>query len=110
MKWLRLHVGGQLWTVNIVSERHAKLRDEDGSRCKGMAYRDDCKIYIAREQSEQAFEDTLLHELLHVMLWVTGASHAIGDEEKEEHIVRDLTPIMHRLLKDMGFHFPKATP
>lgn len=107
MKWLSVHIGGQLWSVYVVNERSKWLRTEELGVCKGITYFDDCRIYLAREQSAQAFEDTLLHELLHALLRVSGAAHKIGNENDEEDVVRDLTPVLHRLLKDLGFLFPR---
>jgi Zn-dependent peptidase ImmA (M78 family) len=108
VKWLDIRVGGQRWAIYLVSERHKKLRDDNGDPCKGMAYFDECRIYIRRELSEQARDELLLHELLHAVFGVSGAAHAIGDD-KEEDVVRDVTPVLHRLLVDLGFRFPKGT-
>lgn len=109
MKWLSIHVGGQLWGVHLVSARSKYLREDDGTFSKGAAYFDECRIYISREMSDQARDELLVHELLHAVVRVSGAAHAINDEEKEEAIVRDVTPILHRLLTDLGFRFPKGT-
>ncbi len=109
MRWLDLRIGGQRWTVNLVGERSKYLRDDEDDACKGMTYHDECKIYIRRELSEQARDELLLHEILHAVLGVSGAGHVIGDSEKEELIVRDVTPVLHRILVDLGFRFPKGT-
>lgn len=106
MRWLSLHIGGQMWGVYLVNPGHWRLQDEE-EHVFGINYPGECRIYLARGQSEQAFEDTLLHELLHASLAVSGASHDIGDARKEERIVRSLTPVLHRLLKDLGFKFMK---
>ncbi len=109
MKWLDIRIGGQRWAVYLVSEKSKYLRDDEGDACKGLCYHDDCRIYIRRELSEQARDELLLHELLHAVLGVSGAGHVVGDHEKEEAIVRDVTPVLHRLLVDLGFRFPKGT-
>jgi hypothetical protein len=58
---------------------------------------------------EGAVEDTLLHELLHAMMFVSGADKIYdGDPVKEERLVTALTPTLHRLLKDLGLKFPLA--
>lgn len=107
MKWLSLHIGGQLWGVYLVNPGHRRLQDEK-EHVFGITYPAESRIYLARGQSEQAFEDTLLHELLHAAANVSGAAFEINDARKEERIVRAMTPVMHRLLKDLGFRFPKA--
>jgi hypothetical protein len=108
VKWLSLHVGGQRWAVHLVSERSKYLRDEEGNACKGQAWFDECRIYISSQLSDQARDELLVHELLHAVLKVSGASHTISSDKKEEDIVRDVTPLLHRLLIDLGFRFPRG--
>lgn len=108
MKWLALRIGGQLWGVHLVSPKSKWLREEDGDPSKGAAYFDECRIYISNEVSSEARDELLVHELLHAVLRVSGASHAIGSAKKEEDVVRDVTPLLHRLLTDLGFRFPRG--
>ncbi len=68
-----------------------------------------CRIYIANDIDEQAREDTLLHELLHALLHVSGAETHCKSTTAEEKLVIAITPSLHRLLKDLGFRFPKGT-
>lgn len=101
--WLKLHIGGQLWRIYIVPAR-SKLLEGGAGCCDYNA----CKIYISKAQDDQAREDTLWHELLHALLYVSGAEKAYdGDPKIDESIVSVLTPVMHRLLKDLGFRFPR---
>ena len=114
MRWLTCHIGGQRWRVELVSASNPNLL-HDGERCHGVCLFDKCRIYISRDLDEQAREDTLLHELLHAALLVSGARNALREavaevdryEAVEEGTVRALTPVLHRLLKDLGFRFPK---
>ena len=117
MKWLSLHVGGQRIAVHIVRPSHPKL---DG--CYGMYLPDECLIYLSSELEGGALQDTLWHELDHAVNDIAGVSNLLGEavrgrhgrrggkrvEELEERIVRARTPIWHRLLKDLGFRFPKG--
>lgn len=113
MRWLTVHVGGQKWTVDLVRGKHPKLA-HDGNDCFGRTVYDECKIYVAKEQSEPSREDTLLHELLHAALYVSRGHNVIhevcGDEElaekTEERIVEGLVLVLHPLLKELGFKFP----
>lgn len=115
MKWLSLKFGGQKWRVDLVRSNHPQLRDGD-SRCHGVTLREACKIYIDKGQSETVLEDTLLHELLHAALYVSRGHHKLlelcGDEKKaedtEEALVEGLVLVLHPLLKEMGFRFPKV--
>ena len=109
MKWLALHVGGQKWGVYLVAPTSKHLALDDGSPCNGRCFYDECRIYINRKLDEAAREDVLLHELLHAALFVSGAEAAYGKSPKaEELLVSALTPTLHRLLKDLGFRFPKG--
>ena len=108
--WMRVSVGGQRWRVYLVSPRSKYLRDEDDhtNKLDGQCFYDRCAIYIDRTLEESVFEDTLLHELMHAVLHVTGASAVYGREpELEERLVSAATPALHRLVRDLGFHFPK---
>ncbi len=110
MKWLSLYLGGQKWTVYLVPAKSKFLVDEDepSSVQTGMCVYDDCKIYISKALDEEAREDTLLHELLHAILHVSGSTKVYDfDPEKDETLVTAMTPILHRLLKDLGFRFPR---
>lgn len=108
MKWLSLHIGGQKWSVFLVSPKSKWLWDEDEEVYNlGKCHYDQCRICISKALDAGAREDTLLHELLHALLFITGAEKVYGgDREKDEKLVTALTPTMHRLLKDLGFRFP----
>lgn len=116
MKWLSLHVGGQRWAVHLVKATDKQLGTYDDG-CDGVTFLDKCKIVLSRDVASQAREDALIHELFHAAIFVSGAGNlmldAVGRDEDayeklEEDVVRALTPIWHRLLKDLGFVFPKG--
>ncbi len=107
-KWFVHYIGGQKWTIYLVSPNSKFLQGDDGSTCHGHCFYDECKIFINRDLNEGALYDTLLHELLHAWLRVSTADAVYGqDPAKDEDLVRALTPIMHRSLSDLGFKFPK---
>jgi len=119
--WLRLHIGGQVWRVVLVGPRSKLLVDYKEERVAGRTWVDKCLIAISRELSPEAREDTLLHELLHATFYVCGAfgaiqrvtaAPAVVDEDAaqrvEDDIVHPLVPVWHRLIKDLGFSFPKG--
>jgi hypothetical protein len=114
MKWLTVHVGGQAFGVYLVKGTNKRLTEGENG-VSARIYFDECKIYISSDLSEQAREDSLLHELLHAAVYVSGARAAIDDategeeiaEQLEERIVTAITPVLHRVLKDLGCRLPK---
>lgn len=117
MKWLSLHIGGQEWGVYRVKGTSKLLGGHDECACDGITYLDKCRVYLSKDVSDGVLEDTLVHELFHASLYVSGAANVLNDlckgdakkfERAEEQIVRCLTPVWHRLLKDLGFRFPKG--
>jgi hypothetical protein len=120
-RWLSLFIGGQRWRVVLVGPKSKLLVDGDGDRVAGRTWVDRCIIAICRDLNPQAREDTLLHELLHASVYVSGGWGAIqrvtaappaeGEDAAqavEDDIVHPLAPVLHRLLKDLGFQFPKG--
>lgn len=112
MKWLSLHVGGQKWGVFLVSPNSKHLLEHTtkvaaDERSVGRCDFPRCRIYISNDIDEQAREDTLLHELLHALIHVCGVD-ACKSTRAEERLVKGISPILHRLLKDLGFRFPKG--
>lgn len=109
MKWLSVHIGGQRWGVWIVSPKSKHLRTDQGAQLYGCCNYEKCRIYLSSKLEAPVREDVLLHELLHALLYVTDADTVYdGDAAKDEHIVKSLTPALHRLLIDLGFKFPKG--
>lgn len=102
--WQTLLIGGQMWRVYLVGPRSRKLR---AGLEVGKAEYATNKIYISSTAPDGVREDTLLHELLHVALHVSGADKVYDeDPELDERLVTALTPTLHRLLLDLGFVFP----
>lgn len=108
MKWLDLRIGGQRWAVHLVSPKSKYLVDDEGVHVGRCVY-EKCRIYVSSALDPEARDDTLLHELLHALLFVTGAEKVYGGNARaEERLVSALTPTMHRLLSDLGFRFPRG--
>lgn len=107
-KWFTHHIGGQKWTIYLVSPKSKKLVASDGDECNGIIPSfEHCAIYINRDLEDGMLYDTLLHELLHAWLRVSNAAAEYDyDPVKDERIVSALTPMMHRSLGDLGFKFP----
>lgn len=116
MKWITLQIGGQKWTVHTVRSTSKHFNANSDEDVSGITYSDRCLIYVSRDLAPGVREDALLHELLHAMIGVSGAGHVLDEacrdephlaRKTEESIIRCLTPVLHRLLLDLGFNFPK---
>lgn len=109
MKWLALRLGGQRWSVYLVSPQSKHLACEKGNRRHGSCDYESSRIFVSKALEQSARDDVLLHELLHALLYVTGAETAYGgDPKKDEHVVSCLTPTLHQVLRDLGFRFPRG--
>lgn len=118
MKWFTVHVGGQNWTVELLPREHPQLcGDTETELCDGRTHPDDCVVAVANIMAPEARDDATLHELLHASFLVSGARHELvmkcrGSEKRadelEERLIRALTPVLHRMLKDLKFKFPKV--
>ncbi len=112
MKWLALKVGGRKISVYVVRPTHPKLEG-----CDGIYHPDSCAIYISSALELGAREDTLFHELDHVVDDVSGAWHVLRSSFKSHAVATKVGELMTRarvgtwlaLLKEQfGFRFPKG--
>lgn len=115
-KWQSFYIGGQKWTAYLVAPTNPDLQPETpGDKpYVGRCLFDKCVIKISRELGDQAREDTLIHEILHVLIRSSGMwdvlEEAVGENvagRAEETFVSVGTPLLHRLLTDLGFRFPR---
>ncbi len=108
-KWAAVRIGGQKWGIYLVSPKSKLLLNEDGETLIGCCDYDVSKIYLSNALAAPAFQDTLIHEIFHAALFVSGAEDAYGgDRGKEERLVKALTPVWHGVLLDLGFEFPRG--
>lgn len=87
---------GQTWRIHYVEnllQARGELGVTDISR--------HC-IYIYSLQARSGAEDTLCHELLHAFLSQMGISTWIGDHDKEEQLVRFITPFILHACKTLN--------
>jgi hypothetical protein len=86
---------GQTWSIFYV-ENLAEARGE-----LGLTDPTKHRIYIYSKQSKSGLEDTLCHELLHAYLYQMGMQTWIGDEAKEEQLVRFISPFIVYMVKTL---------
>ena len=83
-----IRIGGQRWTVERV--------DEVDGKAEGECLRMQNKIRVQKTTHDHE-RDTLLHELIHAAMAVTGVTHDLDDKE-EERIVRAIAPVLNDIL------------
>jgi len=59
------------------------------------------EIRLNSGQSQDSLRDTVLHEVLHAVLWISGANKLLTlDDDAEERLTRLLAPWLLTLLRD----------
>ena len=94
----RLKVGACVYTIHWDQDSWDKSYKKEER--VGTTNHDTSDIYIRPELSLSAQREVLMHEVLHVMLWVGGISlpRISGDhDEQEEAFVQAFTPWLHLL-------------
>lgn len=71
----------------------------------GSTHHHTLKIYIDPSTNPIVQEETLLHEILHAILFVSGMGYRFDEKEPqkrpdEEELIRSLSPMFHQVLKD----------
>lgn len=81
-------------TYRVVSGNDAEVEAKDfcGS-VYGYTDTRTCTVFISQRQAYTQSQETLLHEVLHAILDVTGHAHELEDED-EEILVRRLSPAL----------------
>lgn len=83
----------------IVKVTYKSKVESEGAAAYGIYKRDVNEIEIANKEDEDEQEATLLHEVIHAILHLTGHSTIIADEAKEEAMVEVLERTLHKLYK-----------
>lgn len=85
---MRIKAGPSVYTVRSSRDLNAELGTTDCDRLE---------ILLSTEQSPERRRVTLMHEVLHVVFDLAGIG--IG-EDKEEDLIRPLTPALLQILRD----------
>lgn len=87
-----------------------KVRElsQDGRPCLGLTDHEHSLIFIREGQSEAQALDTLVHECLHALLHLSGASNMLANltktedfSEAEEALIRVVTPHVISLMGEL---------
>lgn len=100
---MRFRLGAQKWSLWLVDPKDPRLGDD----VYGRTFLEACVILVSYDAVQDAAEDTIVHEIVHAVCGVSRASWLLG-AEKEEEVIRAITPFIHQVLKDGGFKFPRV--
>lgn len=56
-----------------------------GQPCLGLCDNNDRIIYLEKNQDDHVKKETLLHEAVHAMLFITGMDQKLSESENEMH-------------------------
>ena len=92
-------VGPYTYTVKVDAERIKVLEKESNTELYGITTHGTLEIDLQPEVADLVLRETLLHEVLHAVLYTTGIADRLSDKN-EEHLVRALSPALFSLLRD----------
>ena len=88
-----IQVGPFTYTVHVDKARMNQACRDDHTDLLGRCEHRTLDIDIDPDQAPGQMADTLLHELLHALTDVTGLANE-WDEDREEAVVRRLSPVL----------------
>jgi len=94
-----VRIGPYRYTVKVDLSRIKELEKESDSDLYGITTHGHLEIVLHPDVADTVLRETLLHEVLHAVLYVTGTSDRLSDKA-EEHLIRSLSPALFALLRD----------
>ena len=90
-----IKIGGQRWYISMVEE--VDVLGDKGGLCNF----DKNIIYLRSGRNPEAISETLIHEIIHILLYQSGMDrYLIGEMSKEELIVTSLANGIIQVLTD----------
>ena len=94
-----VRVGPYTYTIKVDAERIKELEKESDTDLFGMTTHGHLEIVLQPDVADTVLRETMLHEVLHAVLFNTGLSDRMTDKA-EEHLVRALSPALFALLRE----------
>lgn len=94
-----VRVGPYRYTVKVDADRIKELEKESDTDLYGITTHGLLEIVLQPAVADMVLRETLLHEVLHAVLFNTGLADRMTDKA-EEHLVRALSPALFSLLRD----------
>lgn len=92
-------VGPYTYTVTLSDARIKELEKENNADLYGFTAHSFLEIAVSPDMADLMVRETVLHEVLHAVLYTTGISNRFS-ENAEEHLVRALSPALFQMLRD----------
>lgn len=94
-----VRVGPYTYVVKVDADRIKELEKESNTDLYGITTHGHLEIALQPDVADMVLRETLLHEVLHAVLFNTGISDRMTDKA-EEHLVRALSPALFSLLRE----------
>ena len=95
-------------SIRILGFEYSIIRDgqvtSEGSNFGSLHFKTQ-RIFIDPESTEQKSRTTLLHEILHAILWQTGLCGKFRDDKDEEMAIDSLAMALFNLFQDNDLSF-----
>lgn len=98
----KVKIGGITYSVVITENRNV----ENGDILMGEVTYTDAQIYLNEKCAQEPKEQTLLHEIFHVILRQMGRK----DLNEDEYFVDGLSMNLYQVMKDNGWAFGGEDP
>lgn len=92
-------VGPFIYDIKLDAARIRELEKENDMELFGFTTHNKLEIVINPDMADSMLRETVLHEILHAVIYATG----LGDrftEKQEEHLVRALSPALFQFILD----------
>ena len=94
-----VQVGPYVYTIVADTARIEECEKESREELFGMTLHKSLEIIVQPTAADMVIRETLLHEVLHAVLYNTGIADRMT-EKTEEHLIRALSPALFVLLRD----------
>ncbi|USS93965.1 hypothetical protein M8332_07010 (plasmid) [Fructilactobacillus ixorae] len=98
MRWLKtklpkyIKINGILYSINFLND----LTDEDGNRIWGKTIYEKSLILVDSSLDRQHTKQTLIHEVVHAILWESSCTDICNDEQ----VVNPLANSLYQVITD----------
>lgn len=93
----QIEIGPLVWKVDYDPVKIKESGYAGAGASFGLTFASQLEILVDPDRPEQGIRDTLLHEVLHAVIWTAGID--LGDDDEEEIIVGQLSTAILDVLR-----------